>query len=190
MHRNHMTLPLFTPRASAPASRASHALQLVRAALLALLIALFAAVPAASAAVPGLQRVVSPPTTGSNSTQSAIATCPVGTKVIGTGGEVIGPTGRVVLRRVIPSSNLASVTAAGAEINGGTTSTWTVTAYAICASATAVPDVELLQLNSAVDSERVKSANINRLLGLQGAWANGAANGYNLADPNNEWDNY
>jgi len=36
----------------------------------------------------------------------------------------------------------------------------------------------------------VKSMNIKKLLGLQGAWANGAANGYPLADPASVWDNY
>jgi prepilin-type N-terminal cleavage/methylation domain-containing protein/prepilin-type processing-associated H-X9-DG protein len=46
------------------------------------------------------------------------------------------------------------------------------------------------QCNIVFADGHVKSQNIKKLLGLQGAWAAGAVNGYPLTDPNSVWDNY
>ncbi len=44
--------------------------------------------------------------------------------------------------------------------------------------------------NVAYADGHVKAVQIKRLLGLQGPWANGQANGYPVQHPDNEWDNY
>ncbi len=147
---------------------------IVRAVVVMMLMAMAALPGLASAAVPGLQRIESPVTTGSASTQTAVASCPPGMNVIGTGGMVDGPAGKVVLRRVIPNAVLTSVTATGAEIGSGTTSNWSVQAFAVCANSSAVPGLQLFQFNSESDSDNVKAPNVNcpvgkKLLGTGGA---------------------
>jgi hypothetical protein len=163
---------MFTHRGGGSSS--AHRPHLVRALLIMMFMAMTALPGLASAAVPGLQRVPSSVTTGSAPTQSAVATCPSGMKVIGTGGTANGPAGKVVLRRVIPNATLTSVTATGAEIGGGTTNNWSVQAFAVCATSSAVPGLQLFQLNSESDSDNVKAVNVNcptgkQLLGTGGA---------------------
>jgi hypothetical protein len=80
----------------------------------------------------GLQRVTA--TSPSNSSNKAVgALCPSGKRVFGTGGDITGGGGDVVLNAITPNSALTSVTVSGFEDEGGTLSNWFVRAYAICA---------------------------------------------------------
>jgi len=69
----------------------------------------------------------------SSSPKSITRSCPAGTVLIGAGGKVnTTASGKVALASIEPSSDLKSVTVTGAEIAGGTSSNWSVTAWAIC----------------------------------------------------------
>jgi len=85
----------------------------------------------------GLERVVATSVSNSSFTKSVTATCPAGKLVVGTGGEITGGLGRVVIDEIRPSSTLNSVLVTGYEDVNGTGINWTVTAYAICATAPA-----------------------------------------------------
>jgi len=87
--------------------------------------------------LPGLVRVTA--TSASNSSnKSATATCPRGKKLVGLGGELNGATGEVVIDDYRPSEFLTGATVTGNEavdLDGAFGGNWTVTAYAICATA-------------------------------------------------------
>jgi hypothetical protein len=85
--------------------------------------------------VPNLT-LVSQPSASNSANKSVTATCPTGLRVYGAGGQITGGVGNVVLDAVIPNAALTAVTARGTE-NGSYATNWTVTAYAICGSATA-----------------------------------------------------
>jgi hypothetical protein len=65
--------------------------------------------------------------------KSAIAACPAGTRVHGTGAELNGAFGAVVIDDLTPNAGLFSSTATGTE-NGPFAGNWSVTAYSICSS--------------------------------------------------------
>ncbi|MBB6566738.1 hypothetical protein HPO96_35285 [Kribbella sandramycini] len=87
------------------------------------------------APLPGLQRVAATSATDSAVSKSVTATCPAGKKVVGTGHEIANGKGQVVLDDVVPSSDLSSVRAEAFEDQDGTTNAWSITAYAVCATA-------------------------------------------------------
>jgi hypothetical protein len=111
------------------------AMTITRCSVLALgLIAVNAALASpASAAVPGLERVTATSASTSGD-KSARATCPSGKRVLGTGGEITGGLGQVVLDDITPDSALTSVSVLAREDQDGTANNWSVTAYAICAN--------------------------------------------------------
>jgi hypothetical protein len=82
--------------------------------------------------VPGLQLAKADTPVDSSSPKAATAKCPAGTKAIGAGGQLGGKA--VALTAEIPLQHLAGVTARGSEIGGGTSGSWLLTAYAICAT--------------------------------------------------------
>ena len=63
--------------------------------------------------------------------KSVTVTCPAGKRVLGTGSELFGATGRVTVDETIPNVALTSVLATGFE-DGAFAGNWTITAYAIC----------------------------------------------------------
>lgn len=65
--------------------------------------------------------------------KSITATCPDGLDLIGTGGQVIGGNGQVLITDIVPSASLRSVTVTGAE-DGPYDLTWKVQAVAVCSS--------------------------------------------------------
>ena len=84
----------------------------------------------------GLQLVTaSSPTTSSS--KGVTATCPTGKRVVGTGADLAGGLGQVVLDDIAPNAGLTAVTAFGAEDGNGHSGKWTIRAHAICASAPA-----------------------------------------------------
>jgi hypothetical protein len=96
------------------------------------------AVPAspASAAVPGLLRMAVSSPSGSANYQSAIAVCPLGKVLVGTGYEITGGNGEVVVDdfRVNggPATAPTAVTVGAYEIDEYA-GNWMVKAYAVCA---------------------------------------------------------
>ncbi len=83
--------------------------------------------------LPGLQRVVAT-SPASSADKHATARCPAGKRVVGTGGEIIGGGGHVVTTYILPDDDLTRVHVRGAEDEVGTTTSWSVRSYAICAS--------------------------------------------------------
>lgn len=81
----------------------------------------------------GLERVTATSPTNSSG-KSAIATCPSGKRLLGTGADRSGGAGQVALNDVLPDSGLLKVTATALEDEDGTTANWSVRAYAICAN--------------------------------------------------------
>ena len=68
-----------------------------------------------------------------SSNKSITATCPDGLDLIGTGGQVIGGNGQVLITDIVPSASLRSVTVSGGE-NGPYDLTWKVQAVAVCST--------------------------------------------------------
>ena len=62
------------------------------------------------------------------------ANCPAGKNLLGTGAEIPGGAGQVLLDDVIPSADLSRVLVTGVEDQNGFSGDWRVTAYAICAN--------------------------------------------------------
>lgn len=83
--------------------------------------------------LPGQQIVTASAVSNSVSGTGVTATCPVGKRLIGTGGELTGATGQVVMDDITPSSTLSSVRVTGFEDDNGTAANWSVRAYAVCA---------------------------------------------------------
>ncbi|HST66153.1 MAG TPA: hypothetical protein VLM05_13285 [Mycobacteriales bacterium] len=85
-------------------------------------------------ALPGLTYVSF--STGSDSTPAkiAIATCPAGKRVVGTGARLLGDAGQVVLDDVHPNAGLTSVSASAYEDGSGYAGNWNLYAYATCAT--------------------------------------------------------
>jgi len=120
--------------------------------------AIVAAAGPASAAVPGLQIAATTSANDSVAVKSAFVTCPAGKQVVGAGGQINTDTsGRVVIDEITPTPDLSGVVAVGVETAGGTTSNWTVRAFAVCANGGGVPGLQLVQQTSAVNSSAVKS---------------------------------
>ncbi|SNR93101.1 hypothetical protein SAMN05216276_1001284 [Streptosporangium subroseum] len=84
---------------------------------------------ASSADISGYQ--VRYATSDSNSNdKGAEVTCPEGTRVLGTGAEIISVIGAVVIDEVIPTTY--TVSAYGVETEEGTTANWSIRVRAVC----------------------------------------------------------
>jgi hypothetical protein len=83
--------------------------------------------------LPGRQRVLNDSPWNSATAKSVSVTCPAGKRVHGLGAEILGGDGEVRLTAVRPVS-ATTVTAAAGEDEDGHGSTWTVRAYAVCAT--------------------------------------------------------
>ncbi|GLY21803.1 hypothetical protein [Micromonospora sp. NBRC 101691] len=91
----------------------------------------------ASAAVPGLVRISATSPGNSDDFRSVTATCPAGKALVGTGYEITGGVGEVVVDDFSPNGGPATAPTAvtvGAYEADPTTANWTVTAYAVCAN--------------------------------------------------------
>lgn len=127
----------------------------VATALVAVVAAIAASPGPASAAVPGLQVVSAHSAYDSHDGKSAIATCPAGKKLIGSGGQITLETGEVVIDDMRPNSTLTSVTLTGFEADDYGAS-WNIWAYAICADP--LPGLLRVRTSSAYNSTDGKSA--------------------------------
>jgi hypothetical protein len=118
-----------------------------------LVVAAAGLVPAspAAAAAPDVQRVRVDSISNSVSPKSAIAECPPGTKVVGTGARAIGGSGQVVIEDIIPSSDLTNVTVTAREDQDGFSGNWSAVAIAFCT--TPPPQLERFEFFSGTNSE-------------------------------------
>jgi hypothetical protein len=99
-------------------------------------VVVFAPASPASAAVPGLVRISV--TSASNSTdfRSITATCPVGKVLVGTGYEITGGTGEVVVDDFTPNGGAGTAPTSvisGAYEEDAFAGNWDLRSYAICA---------------------------------------------------------
>jgi hypothetical protein len=83
--------------------------------------------------IPGMYLAGGAGLAGSNTVQSAEATCAAGTVALGGGGLVRNPGFQADLRTVAPSASGDRFTVQGGEDVDGYAKTWSVVAYAICA---------------------------------------------------------
>jgi hypothetical protein len=100
--------------------------------------------------LPGLQMVQATSASDSQNTKGATASCPTGKQLVGTGGEITGGLGEVVIDDVRPNPGLSRVTVTGFEDANGTAGNWHVDAYAICANP--LPGLQLATQTSANDT--------------------------------------
>jgi hypothetical protein len=83
----------------------------------------------------GLQRIAATSSFDSLGFKFKVATCPSGTKLLGTGGDInTSASGRVGLEDVRPFADLSGLTVDAAEMDGNTSSSWSMRTYAICAT--------------------------------------------------------
>jgi hypothetical protein len=123
----------------------------------------------AFADVTGLQ-VLSATSALNSSDKSATRFCPAEKRVIGAAAHVVGGSGQVVLKAIVPVAGLGSATATAAEDQDGYAGDWSVTVHALCA--VAPPGLERVSATSAGTSTN-KSATAScpagkRVLGTGG----------------------
>ncbi len=118
---------------------------------------------ASASFVEGLQVVHHVGSNDSTTEKSAAAICPQGKFVLGAGGDLRPlDTFNVGLTQVIPGSPAAALKSSQAtarEVNFGTSSNWSVGAYAICAKP--LPGLERVLANSPRDSAPSKGATVH-----------------------------
>ena len=110
--------------------------------------------------VAGLQRVTAASPAGSEN-NVASANCSAGKQVTGVGGEIsASAAGQVVMNQIIPGPTYAWVN--GAEDDNGTASTWSVSAYAICAAVS-----QRVAATTTIDSSDPKSVSAQCPAGMR-----------------------
>lgn len=109
----------------------------------------------------GLQ-LVTKTTSINSSNKVATATCPTGTKVIGTGAQVsTSDPGKVVLSSIAPNNTLASVRSAAVELGSGTTNNWYLKSYAICVAPSVVPALQWIAADGTPSSNHDRAVTIS-----------------------------
>jgi hypothetical protein len=83
---------------------------------------------------PGLQTVFASSPNDSAELKIVTASCPSGKNLLGTGGDIFGGQGQVVIDDLRPNAALKNVTVTGIEDQTGYSGNWQATAYAICAN--------------------------------------------------------
>lgn len=122
------------------------------------------------AAPAGLDYVSFSTVSNSTASKTAIATCPAGKKVIGTGARLDGDAGQVLLDDVRPSAGLSSVSVVAHEDETGFAGNWQLSAFAVCANplANLTLQTAVTPTNSADDAVGVACPGGTRLHGLGG----------------------
>jgi hypothetical protein len=100
-------------------------------------------------------QLISQQTPIDSNSKALLLTCPSGTQVVGTGGQInIATSGKVGLHEFTPET-LTTVRVIAAEIGSGTTANWTMKAYALCASPPF--GLQIVRTTSTIDSKHAKS---------------------------------
>jgi hypothetical protein len=81
----------------------------------------------------GLVRVTAA-TPSNSASKGIVATCPAGKKLFGIGADLSVSTGQVLIDKLAPNAALTALTAHAVEDEDGTTASWALRAYAICAT--------------------------------------------------------
>jgi hypothetical protein len=109
--------------------------------------------------LPGLQRVSVTSISNSDSQKLVNAICPTGQKVLGVGASIKGLNGgQGALHTFHPISAERGVLVGGAETGAGTTQSWSMRADAICVDASAVPDLQRVEVGNLSGSDTLQSA--------------------------------
>jgi len=108
-------------------------------------------------AVPGLVRAAAVGAGDSASTKETIATCPVGTRVLGGGGAIQGGDSHVRLTR-LQALGSTDQFAVGAAEDGAYAGSWLLFAYAICGQAPA--GLQYVSFHSPSDSDGHKTGSV------------------------------
>jgi hypothetical protein len=120
--------------------------------------------------LPGLQIVqATGPSNSRNKHMTAV--CPVGKRLLGGGGEVLGEESRVSLNDIVPDEELTKMRVRGLEDQNATDDDWALRAYAICADP--LDGLELVTRHSHLGPHDFKSARADcpsgkRLVGIGG----------------------
>ncbi|WP_431931366.1 hypothetical protein [Micromonospora sp. RP3T] len=120
----------------------------------------------ASAAVPGLVRISVVSATNSTDFKTVTATCPAGKVLTGTGYELNGAGGEVIVDDLRPNGGVATAPTAvtvGAYEADAFAGNWSLTGYAICANP--VPGLVRATVTSASNSNDFRSAIVSCPLG-------------------------
>ena len=128
-------------------------------------------------AVPGLQRTTKTSLSNSNTSKTVTATCPIGKRVLGGGGTVIGGRGQVVLERLEPVQTATNDRfVVGAREDGtGFSGSWRLTAYALCANP--LPAYAILPSTSGSASSNSPQSTISFCIGQTQVGFGGRING-------------
>ncbi|MEU5262172.1 hypothetical protein [Amycolatopsis sp. NPDC021455] len=115
--------------------------------------------------VPGLHVVVGR-TQGSQPEQKAVAQCAANERVLGVGGNLVNPVGKVTLTAVTPLT-ATSAQAVADEDATGLNSNWQLEAYAVCAPTPAGYQIVAKPSSSTANSDPEQVAFVNCLLGTR-----------------------
>lgn len=111
----------------------------------------------------GLEHRSESSTQSSTLTRSVTAFCSNGKKLVGVGGSVNRTDGTVALNKFFPSAGMTSVNVGASEMGNGTGSSWFVSAEAICANASAVNDLQRIQLTKRISSSSSRRVGVTAL---------------------------
>jgi hypothetical protein len=87
--------------------------------------------------ISGLVRVSAESPFNTTNAKSVTATCPAGKRLIGTGAEISGALGSVALDDLTPLASGTAVLATGYLVPGQPATTWSIIAFALCATVAA-----------------------------------------------------
>jgi hypothetical protein len=110
--------------------------------------------------VPGLHVVAGHSALGSQPEQKADALCASSERVLGVGGRIVNPVGKVTLTKVAPQTATTAEVVADEDATG-LTSNWQIEAYAVCAPAPAGYQVVANTSSSTANSDPEQVAFVN-----------------------------
>ena len=108
--------------------------------------------PASASPIDGHEIVDVSSSGGSGDSQTAVAECPTGKSLIGTGAMIGSASRAIVLTSIVPNLVTDSVEVTAHETPAGTGLNWTVEATAVCANDNEVPAMYLEDASDAPDA--------------------------------------
>jgi hypothetical protein len=84
----------------------------------------------------------------------AVVACPAGKKLLGAGSQIFNGDGLLALQRVVPRSDLATVTVAASETLSDAPNDWRLIGWALCADPP--PGLQLVARTTVADSEELQ----------------------------------